>query len=182
MVRGYGLGVQWNDVPGILINRRGVSREVASLRIELEASRTVIEKLQDETAKKDEEMQAVKAQLNGIDARLHTPLESILSGGVDGINKLIDALTQLAREKQVEAISHGMHAVANPDNPCSTSRIRNHHVSPFLKHIVGIYNSSLITFIFDYGLCLLFRDELYIFLGNCFCLGRSSNAISVVCN
>ncbi|KAK9931419.1 hypothetical protein M0R45_018694 [Rubus argutus] len=114
-VRGYGLGVEWNDVPGIQINRREVGREVASLRIELEASRIVIEKLQDETAKKDVEMQAVKAQLNGIDARLHTPLESVLSGGVDGINKLIAALTQLAGEKQAKVISHGVHAVANPD-------------------------------------------------------------------
>ncbi|KAK9911959.1 hypothetical protein M0R45_035837 [Rubus argutus] len=95
-----------NDVPRIQINKQGVGREVASIRIELEASRTVIEKLQDETAKKDEEMQAVKAQLNGIDAQFHTPLESILSGEVDGINKLIAALTQLAGEKQAEIISH----------------------------------------------------------------------------
>ena len=60
-VRGYGFGVEWNDVLRIQINRRGVGREVASLCIELEASHTMIEKWQDETAKKDEEMQAVKA-------------------------------------------------------------------------------------------------------------------------
>ncbi|KAK9951305.1 hypothetical protein M0R45_006759 [Rubus argutus] len=139
-VRGYGLGVEWNDVPGIQINRRGVGREVASLRIELEASRTVIEKLQDETAKKDEEMQAVKAQLNGIDARLHTPLESVLSGGVDGINKLIAALTQLAGEKQAKVISHGVHGRCKPmmkfTYPCSAARIQNHHISNVISDVI----------------------------------------------
>jgi hypothetical protein len=74
----------------------------------------VIANLQDETAKKNDEMQAIKSQLNVIDARLDTPLHSILSGGADSINKFIAALTQIAGEKQAQAISQGMHAVATP--------------------------------------------------------------------
>ena len=74
----------------------------------------MIANLQDETAKKNDEMQAIKSQLHVIDARLHTPLDSILNGGVDSINKFIAALTQISREKQVQAISHGMHVVATP--------------------------------------------------------------------
>lgn len=81
---------------------------------ELEVSRSVIANLQDETAKKNDEMQAIKSQLNVIDARLDTPLHSILSGGADSINKFVAALTQIAGEKQAQAISQGMHAVATP--------------------------------------------------------------------
>ena len=84
-VRGYGIGVEWNDVPGIQTNRRRVCSEVEALRGELEASRSLIAKLQDETAKKNDKKQAVKSQLNAIDARLHTPLDSILSGGADSM-------------------------------------------------------------------------------------------------
>ena len=47
------------------------------------------------------------------EARLHPPLDGLLSGGVDNIHKLISALTQAA-EKHTESSDQGMQSNAAP--------------------------------------------------------------------
>ncbi|PRQ16502.1 putative transposase, Ptta/En/Spm, plant [Rosa chinensis] len=102
-VRGYGVGVEWVDVPGIQTAKPAVSCDVASLQYELEASLAEITRLTEVAAKKDEQLQVVQTQLNSIETRIGNPLHSIISAGPDTIKKLIAALSDIA-EKQPQSI------------------------------------------------------------------------------
>lgn len=46
VVRGYGIGVHWKDVPNIITERRGISREVQELREAYEEQRQAAEEAQ----------------------------------------------------------------------------------------------------------------------------------------
>lgn len=112
-VRGYGIGVEWADVPGILTEKEMVANDVGALRSQVEDSREEIARLREESAKKDEEMIVIKTKLTEIEARLQTPLDGLLSSGVDNIQKLIAALTQAA-EKHSQPSDQEMHSNAVP--------------------------------------------------------------------
>lgn len=70
-VRGYGAGVQWRHVPGILTKKQGISSEVQSLRTQCEEQRVAaeqarivaehasaeVERMKKEITMKDQEMQ-----------------------------------------------------------------------------------------------------------------------------
>lgn len=119
-VRGYGIGVEWQDVAGVVTKKKGISHQVQELRAAIEiannkheeaiiavelAARSEVDKMKEATKLKEqkleEDLNSIKQQMCVI-----SPLAGIFEGGglesitPKTLQSLITLLSEVARQQE----------------------------------------------------------------------------------